>query len=47
LGREIDATKRALATFGNSFGLALYDRELAGARNRKVLPIKTLVIVSS
>jgi DNA recombination protein Rad52 len=24
---ETDATKRALATFGNSFGLALYDRE--------------------
>ena len=27
---ETDATKRALATFGNPFGLALYDRELAG-----------------
>lgn len=25
---ETDATKRALATFGNPFGLALYDREL-------------------
>jgi hypothetical protein len=32
---ETDATKRALATFGNPFGLALYDRELAGVRNRK------------
>ena len=26
---ETDATKRALATFGNPFGLALYDREQA------------------
>jgi DNA recombination protein Rad52 len=26
---ETDATKRALATFGNPFGLALYDRELS------------------
>ena len=31
-GAETDATKRALATFGNSFGLALYDREQAGVR---------------
>jgi hypothetical protein len=36
-GAETDATKRALATFGNPFGLALYDRELAGVRNRKAL----------
>ena len=34
---ETDATQRALATFGNPFGLALYDRELAGVRNRKAL----------
>jgi Rad52/22 family double-strand break repair protein len=34
---ETDATKRALATFGNPFGLALYDRELSGVRNRKSL----------
>ena len=34
---ETDATKRALATFGNPFGLALYDRELSGVRNRKAL----------
>jgi DNA recombination protein Rad52 len=27
---ETDATKRALATFGNSFGLALYDRDQVG-----------------
>jgi hypothetical protein len=38
-GAETDATKRALATFGNPFGLALYDRELAGVRNRKALSI--------
>jgi Rad52/22 family double-strand break repair protein len=31
---ETDATKRALATFGNPFGLALYDREQAGVRQR-------------
>ena len=36
---ETDATKRALATFGNPFGLALYDRELAGVKNRKALAI--------
>ena len=29
-GAETDATKRALATFGNPFGLALYDREQGG-----------------
>ena len=38
-GAETDATKRALATFGNPFGLALYDRELAGVRNRKALTV--------
>ena len=40
-GAETDATKRALATFGNPFGLALYDREQAGvrkARNEKAAP---------
>jgi hypothetical protein len=36
---ETDATKRALATFGNPFGLALYDRELAGVRNRKAISL--------
>ena len=30
---ETDATKRALSTFGNVFGLALYDREQAGVRH--------------
>jgi len=29
---ETDATKRALATFGNPFGLALYDKAFAGVR---------------
>ena len=29
---ETDATKRALATFGNPFGLALYDRDHSGVR---------------
>ena len=40
---ETDATKRALATFGNVFGLALYDREQAGVRQSpksKVPPIE-------
>ena len=32
---ETDATKRALATFGNPFGLALYDREQLGIRRRR------------
>jgi DNA recombination protein Rad52 len=34
-GAETDATKRALATFGNPFGLALYDRELNGVRKAR------------
>ena len=34
---ETDATKRALATFGNPFGLALYDPGLFGVTNRKTL----------
>src|SRR5262249_50051316 len=32
---ETDATKRALATFGNPCGLALYDREQLGIRKRR------------
>ena len=32
---ETDAMKRALATFGNLFGLALYDREQNGVRRRR------------
>src|SRR5262249_14366388 len=34
-GAETDATKRALATFGNPFGLALYDRDQLGVRKPK------------
>jgi hypothetical protein len=34
-GAETDATKRALATFGNPFGLALYDREQLGVRKAR------------
>ena len=36
-GAETDATKRALATFGNPFGLALYDREQAGVRKARTI----------
>jgi hypothetical protein len=32
---ETDATKRALATFGNRFGLGLYDREQAGVSEKR------------
>lgn len=32
---ETDATKRALATFGNPFGLALYDKEQTGVTKRQ------------
>ena len=39
-GAETDATKRALATFGNSFGLALYDREQAGVRKVRGVPTR-------
>ena len=34
-GAETDATKRALAIFGNPFGLALYDREQVGVRKSR------------
>jgi DNA recombination protein Rad52 len=37
-GAETDATKRALATFGNPFGLALYDREQTGVRKPRAFP---------
>ena len=37
-GAETDATKRALTTFGNLFGLALYDPEQAGVRKPRKLP---------
>jgi DNA recombination protein Rad52 len=35
---ETDATKRALATFGNPFGLALYDEKKAGVTGKKPKP---------
>jgi len=34
-GAETDGTKRALATFGNPFGLALYDRDQVGVRKAR------------
>ena len=39
---ETDATKRALATFGNRFGLGLYDKEQTGVTAR--VPNKTFVL---
>ena len=43
---ETDATKRALATFGNPFGLALYDKEKRGvtkpARHGAAAPAETV-----
>ncbi len=35
---ETDATKRALATFGNCFGLGLYDKEQNGVTAKKAPP---------
>jgi len=38
---ETDATKRALTTFGNLFGLALYDKQQSGVRwSKRVTAIK-------
>jgi hypothetical protein len=36
---ETDATKRALATFGNRFGLCLYDKEQAGVTDKHPLEV--------
>ena len=41
---ETDATKRALATFGNPFGLGLYDKEQNGVSARKPTAAKTFVL---
>ncbi len=42
---ETDATKRALATFGNAFGLALYDPERRGVRQaRSAKPADTVAV---
>ena len=39
---ETDATKRALATFGNRFGLALYDRAQTGVRPQTKAATETI-----
>jgi hypothetical protein len=49
---ETDAMKRALATFGNLFGLALYDKEQNGVRRAKIKgttgrPVQWVVLSSS
>jgi len=53
---ETDATKRALATFGNPFGLALYDRDQAHvtkprqpvmAEKKPDLPSLTFILIDS
>ncbi len=41
---ETDGTKRALATFGNRFGLSLYDKEQQGVTGTKPVPGSQLVI---
>ena len=38
---ETDAMKRALTTFGNLFGLALYDKAQAGVRRAKSTPVQS------
>ena len=43
-GAETDATKRALATFGNPFGLALYDPERAGVRKCRTARSTTTLV---
>jgi hypothetical protein len=40
---ETDATKRALSTFGNPFGLALYDREQKNVRRAKAPTAKPVL----
>ena len=42
---ETDATKRALSTFGNPFGLALYDPERRQVRGKAPKPVKTAAVV--
>jgi hypothetical protein len=41
---ETDATKRALATFGNPFGLGLYDKEQNGVTAKKPAGAKSFVL---
>ncbi len=40
---ETDATKRALATFGNRFGLCLYDKEQHGVTGKKPVLIRFMI----
>ena len=40
---ETDATKRALATFGNRFGLGLYDKEQNGVTRPKASPARGFI----
>lgn len=42
---ETDAMKRAFATFGNPFGLALYDKEQTGVRHTKSQKTKEWIIL--
>src|SRR6266436_4242203 len=41
---ETDATKRALATFGNSFGLGLYDKEQNGVTGKRMPTTNSFII---
>src|SRR5262245_11058240 len=41
---ETDATKRALATFGNRFGLGLYDRDQHGVTGKRREPCLTYTV---
>jgi hypothetical protein len=41
---ETDATKRALATFGNPFGLGLYDKEQNGVTAKKTAGAKSFIL---
>ena len=43
-GAETDATKRALATFGNCFGLGLYDKDQNGVSSKKTAAAKTFIL---
>ena len=41
---ETDGTKRALATFGNRFGLGLYDKDQAGVTGKKTAPASAFTL---
>jgi hypothetical protein len=43
-GAETDATKRALATFGNCFGLGLYDKEQNGVTAKRAAGGKSFIL---